>query len=280
MKSPTYEELFKRNEGYIANQTQKKIRNTCLLIAGCGVGSTIVEAAARIGFEKFILVDADTVNIHNLNRQAFACRDIGMPKVSALARRIKEINPSAVVQEQNVWVNSENIRSFVDESDFIFDTIDFLDIAAIVALHDEANRKGKPIISCVSAGWGAAAIFCPARPNAGCYFRDLFGLPASGSVEGTSYVKLFTSFIQRIGAHLDKSIVDAMAKALTVMEDGTPCPAPHVAAGSYAAASLAVTMVVRVLDGKKIISAPYLVLGDMGAVASNTGIDLSPSSKS
>lgn len=284
--NPTYDEIFLRNKGYISAEVQAKIRATRLLIAGCGIGSTLAEAAARTGFEQFILVDADQVETHNLNRQAFTVYDVGEPKVQALAKRIIEINPLARISAQNLWVDANNISGLVEKSDLVFDTIDFLDLAAIVALHDEANRQGRPVISCVSAGWGAAAVYLPPRAErqpapptgggeSGCYFRQLFGLPAAGPVENASYVKHFKIFIERIGAHLDPDVVEAMAKALTIMEDGTPCPAPHVAAGAYAVASLAVTMAVRLLAGRKVTAAPHLVLANMGALASGEGIDLS-----
>jgi len=48
-----YQEFTKRNEGYINIELQQKIKGTRLLIAGCGIGSTIAEEAIRIGFKNF-----------------------------------------------------------------------------------------------------------------------------------------------------------------------------------------------------------------------------------
>lgn len=271
-----YRDIFLRNKGYVADDVQKIIRDTKILIAGCGVGSTIAEAAVRIGFDKVTLADGDTVEAHNLNRQAFSYHDVGGAKVVGLAKRLRAINPRADIEEIDKWISKDNTKDLVSSCDLIFDTIDFLDLKTIVGVHDEANVQNKPIISAVSAGWGAAAIYFPPNHAGACGFRTLFGLPESGSVENASYVHHFAAFMQRLGAHLDPAVAQAMAKALTVMEDGTPCPAPHVSAGSYAVASLAVTMAFRILAGQKVLETPYLVLADMGQICAQGGIDLTP----
>ncbi len=275
-KTVNSNDLFLRNKGYVSVELQEKIRQTRILIAGCGIGSTIAEAAVRLGFGHIILADKDTVDIHNLNRQAYDFADIGSYKVTALAKRLLNINPNLSIKEFNEWIDEDNVEELVNDCDLIFDTVDFLDLSAITVLHDRANQQGKPVISAVSAGWGATAFYCPPNNTATCCFRTLFGLPETGSVENASYVKHFAVFFERVRGKLDESIVKAMQKALTFMEDGTPCPAPHVSAGSFAVASLAVTMAAKILNGEKITSAPRMVLADMLAVCNSEGIDMSP----
>ncbi len=272
-------DLFLRNKGYVSDELQGRIRQTRILVAGCGIGSTIAEAAVRLGFEHIILADRDTVDVHNLNRQAYDFADVGSYKVCALAKRLSNINPNLSIREFNEWINKDNVEELVKDCDLIFDTVDFLDLSAITVLHDQANQQGKPVISAVSAGWGAAAFYCPPNNTSTCSFRTLFGLPQTGSVENASYVKHFAVFFERVSGKLDESIVKAMQKALTCMEDGTPCPAPHVSAGSFAVASLAVTMATKILNGEKITSSPRMVLADMIAVCNSEGIDLSPAAK-
>ncbi len=275
-KSVDVNGLFLRNKGYVSEKLQEKIRQTRILIAGCGIGSTIAEAAVRLGFENIILADRDTVDIHNLNRQAYDFADVGSYKVCALSKRLSNINPNLFVKEFNEWIDKDNVEALVKDCDLIFDTVDFLDLSAITVLHDQANFQGKPVISAVSAGWGATAFYCTPNNTTTCSFRMLFGLPETGSVENASYVKHFAVFFERVSGKLDESIVKAMQKALTCMEDGTPCPAPHVSAGSFAVASLAVTMATRILNGEKITTAPRMVIADMLAVCRSEGIDLSP----
>ena len=90
----SYDQFVLRNAGYIQPATQEKIRNTRLLIAGCGMGSSPAMCAARLGFEKFILVDGDTVDAHNLNRQFYEFADVGKPKVEALKGHRQTLEPA------------------------------------------------------------------------------------------------------------------------------------------------------------------------------------------
>lgn len=276
-KTMKYSELTLRNQGYVNSKTQNKIRGMTLLIAGCGVGSTIAEAVVRLGFEKFVLVDGDIVEPHNLNRQAFVAADVGEKKVRALARRLLAINPEAKVMEVDGWIDRSNVENLVSQADFILDTIDFLDLDAITALHDECHRVGKPIISGVSVGWGMGALYFRADPfQSICGFRTLFGLPEKGSVKNASYVEHFKIFMERVGPLLDPEVARAMAQALTIMEDGTPCPAPHVSAGSYGLGALVVTMLVRIIEGREVRQSPQMILVNLSGACVDSGIELTP----
>lgn len=271
-----YDRLVLRNLGYVSEDLQSKIKSTKILVAGCGIGSTIAEAAVRLGFNEVTLADGDTVELHNLNRQAYDAADVGRNKVDALNDRLLRINTQAKVTKHADWITSDNVEGLVSSCDMIFDTIDFLDIKTITDLHDECNRQRKPIISAVSAGWGAAAVYFPSSEAEVCGFRQLFGLSDKGSVANDSYVQHFMHFINRIREDLDPQVADAMAKALTVMEDGTPCPAPHISAGSYAVASLSVTMAARILNSDQVLGAPYMITANMGKACMEGGIDLTP----
>ena len=262
-----YAQLFQRNQGYISDELQQKIRTTKLLIAGCGVGSAFAEAAVRMGFEQITLIDGDTVAISNLNRQTFTYADVGAPKVMALANRLRAINPNASIKEHNAWITVDNATAFVDDCDLIFDTIDFLDMVAITAVHDAANRLKKPIISSLSAGWGAMACYFPPTDSDVCMFRKVFGLPDYGSVQNNSYVKHFAKVSEKLAETLEPEVVKALSKALEVMEDGTPCPASHVSAGSFGVAALSVTVAARIINGEKVIAFPEMIVTNMGISA-------------
>src|SRR5215218_3611701 len=107
-----YERFVSRNAGYVSDELQLRIRKSRLLIAGCGIGSTIAEACLRLGFEQVMLIDKDRVEPHNLNRQDFTAADIGTQKVDALARRLSSINPSASIRAINEWVTPQNAAGF------------------------------------------------------------------------------------------------------------------------------------------------------------------------
>lgn len=268
----SYGDLTLRNAGYVTPELQARIRSTRLLVAGCGLGSTIAEAAVRVGFERIVLADGDEVASHNLNRQAYAAADVGRQKVAALAARLRAINPGAQVREFDGLVGPESAPELVAGSDLVLDTIDFLDLAGITALHDEARRRGRPAISAMAAGWGAVAVYFPA--GGACTFRQLFGLPAEGPVEGRSYVEHFAAVIAKLQGVLMPEVARALAQAFTVMKDGKPCPAPQVAPGAAAVASLAMTAAVRVLAGLPVTAAPRMMVADMFSVCASPGVDL------
>jgi len=269
----SYEQFTFRNDPFLAGELQERVRKTRLLIAGCGIGSTIAEAAVRVGFEHLILVDGDSVAIHNLNRQDFVAADIGQPKVNALMQRLKAINPLASIEACNTWITEENAASFVSCSDFIFDTIDFLSLEGIVALHDACHKADKPIISALAVGWGAGVVFFPEHGH--CTFRELFLLPKEGSVKDFSYVKQFSFVVEKISQEFDPIVIQALQKSLATMEDGKPCPASQVSGGSFAVASLATTMLIKIMRGEKVTVAPQMVLVNLAKTCFDKGIDLS-----
>lgn len=270
-----YEKLFTRNQGYISDELQHKIRSTRLLIAGCGMGSTVAEASVRMGVETIILADMDTVSVHNLNRQLYTQEDTGKLKTEALEKRLKAINPELTVLRYDDGVSKDNVAEIISHSDFIFDTIDFLDTVSIATLHDEAHKQKKPLVSAVNAGFGAAAIYFPGdTPNDYSDFRKLFGLPLYGDLSSESYVTHYKGFIQKIHDELDPKVAEVMMKSLTVMEDGKPCPASQISAGSFAVASLAVTLLSRVLDGQSVTVSPRLLVVNMPTISMSEGINL------
>jgi molybdopterin/thiamine biosynthesis adenylyltransferase len=173
-----------------------------------------------------------------------------------------------------IHLSFSNIKEMVAQSDFVFDTIDFLELVSIVALHDEAHAQKKPLVSGTTAGWGAMALYFPPSDAPFCGFRRLFDLPLSEEVRNESYVEHYKHLIGRISGELEPVVVEVMAKALTVMEDGKPCPASQVSVGSASLAALASTLLVRILDGQKVTTAPHLVVANISASTTGEGIDL------
>ena len=128
------------------------------------------------------------------------------------------------------------------------------------------------MFSSISAGWGAVTIYFP--PAGDCTLRQVFGLPAHGVLAGQSYVQHFAPLMGRLKSVLAPEVVDAMAKALTIMEDGTPCPAPHVAPGSWSVGALAVTAAVRVLAGLPVAAAPKMIMVDLFSACTLQTVDM------
>lgn len=252
-----------RNGGYVDVATQDKIRNTRLLIAGCGIGSGPAVCAARLGFENFILVDGDVVDAHNLNRQFYDFADVGKPKVEALKNQILRINPEAKVEAIQAYLDADNTDAIVAKADIVFDTVDFLDLQAILRLHLAAKKHGAEIFTALSVGFGALVWYFPANSPlslADLIAPDIERVQAAGSGDAASYVDVFAAFITRLVPYLDPQVVEQITEVLTRMKDGKPCPASQVAVGSFAIGALATSMIHDLLAGNPVVSAPQLVL--------------------
>ena len=255
-----YDRFVTRNEGYVDATTQEKIRDSRLLIAGCGLGASTAIAAARMGFEQFVLIDGDSVDLHNLNRQFYDFDDVGHPKVAALRKHLLRINPQARVEAVQANLDQHNAAALVGRCDIVFDTIDFLDLEAILALHTSAQAHSRPIFTALSIGFGAGVLYFPPDSPASLAQIIQADMASAASDGQTSYAAVFAKIMGRIGAHLDRQVVEQVERALTVMEDGRPCPASQISVGSFTVAALAVSMMHDMLSGRSVPAAPVMVV--------------------
>lgn len=91
-----YQSIFSRNKGILETDIMNKKR---VVILGCGsVGSLVAMELARSGVANFLLVDADTMEYHNICRHQCGIEDVGDLKVSALKRKLMNINPKVNVE--------------------------------------------------------------------------------------------------------------------------------------------------------------------------------------
>jgi molybdopterin/thiamine biosynthesis adenylyltransferase len=256
-----YDSAVRRNAGYIDATTQQRIREARLLVAGCGIGSSLAICAARLGFENFVLVDGDVVEAHNLNRQFYEFGDIGQPKVTALRDKILSINPEARIEIFNEYLGNSNTSEIVSRADVVFDTVDFLDLPAILLLHRCAREQGKDLFTALSVGFGALVWFFPAKGE--ITLADLLKDDIENSADQAgkaTYADVFGSFIRRISNHLDEEVVLQIRDVLTKMKEGKPCPASQVSPGSFAVGALAGSMLRDLFMGRHLPVAPEFVV--------------------
>lgn len=141
-----------------------RIRNAHVLVVGVGgVGAYAAEMLCRAGVGELTIVDADTVNVTNINRQLPATHStIGRLKTEILAQRLRDISPDIRLHEMPIYLKEEEVTSLLDgtlhsqlsivncQFNFIVDAIDT--IAPKCALIGEALRRGIPIVSSMGAG--------------------------------------------------------------------------------------------------------------------------------
>lgn len=117
-----------------------------------GVGSWVAEALARCAVGRITLIDLDNVAESNTNRQIHALGDAyGKAKVTAMAERIRAINPACVVTEIEEFVMPENTAALLDRNfDVVIDAID--QVRAKVAMIAWCRRQNLPIVVAGGAG--------------------------------------------------------------------------------------------------------------------------------
>ena len=135
-------------EEKINSLAQKRI----LVIGVGGVGGTALEALARSGFKKFVLIDCDKVDVSNLNRQVlFTTDDIGLDKVTAAKNRLLKINPDFEIETINVKVGEASLESIeIGKVDFIVDAIDFIE--GKLKIYEYAQKHNIQFISSLGMG--------------------------------------------------------------------------------------------------------------------------------
>lgn len=105
---------------------QEKLKLANVLIVGCGgIGCTTAELLARAGVGKITLIDPDTVEMSNLQRQiAFTPQDVGFYKADILAKRLYQINPHIQVDLYVDHLSSNNAEKLIGSQDLVLDGCD------------------------------------------------------------------------------------------------------------------------------------------------------------
>ncbi|MFA6739103.1 MAG: tRNA threonylcarbamoyladenosine dehydratase [Bacilli bacterium] len=162
MEQPT---MWQRNEMLWGVDFVQQLAHKRVLIAGLGgVGSYAAEALARLGVGHFLLVDHDTIERTNLNRQLFALHStLGQLKTEVAKARILDIHPQAeVVMESRMIDETFSEWLNLQEWDFVVDAIDTLRYKAL--LMEECYRCGVPMVSSM----GMAERVDPTMVRLGC----------------------------------------------------------------------------------------------------------------
>lgn len=138
----------------LGEEKMTRLRAAHVLVVGLGgVGAYAAEMICRAGVGRMTIVDADTVQPTNLNRQLPALHStLGQPKAEVLARRFRDINPDIQLTVVPAFLKDENIPQLLDAAsyDFIVDAIDTL--APKCYLIAEALKRRLHIVSSMGAG--------------------------------------------------------------------------------------------------------------------------------
>lgn len=144
---------LQRTEILLGEETLERLNNLHILVLGMGgVGSFAAEFLTRAGVGNMTIVDGDTVDLSNTNRQLPALHStVGKRKVEVMATRMMDINPDLKLTVRDEFINPETVNELITtEYDYVFDCIDSIQPKQYVIV--ACKQKGVRIVSSMGAG--------------------------------------------------------------------------------------------------------------------------------
>ncbi len=145
-------ERFARTQRLLGDRSFQHLQSKSVTIVGLGaVGGYVVEGLVRAGILHLRLVDFDTIQLTNLNRQIIALETtIGQPKALAARDRALAINPGCKVEPMQLFAGDETLEQILSpKPDLLIDAIDSLNPKA--QLLQGAYLKAIPTLSSMGA---------------------------------------------------------------------------------------------------------------------------------
>lgn len=143
-----------RTELLLGKERMEYLAGSHVLVVGLGgVGAYAAEQICRAGIGRMTIVDADTVNESNINRQLPALHStLGESKAEVMARRLKDINPALELTVVNEFLRDERTEMILSAApyQFVVDAIDSLSPKVYLLYH--AFHKHIPVVSSMGAG--------------------------------------------------------------------------------------------------------------------------------
>ncbi|MGL5069321.1 MAG: tRNA threonylcarbamoyladenosine dehydratase [Sarcina sp.] len=146
-------EQLVRTQLLIGEEGIEKLQNSKVIVFGVGgVGSFATEALTRTGIGTIIIVDNDTVDISNLNRQIHATREnVDKVKVEVMKDRMLLINPECNVITKQVFLAADNMSEVIpSDVDYVIDAID--SVTSKLALAEYCYKNDIKIIASMGTG--------------------------------------------------------------------------------------------------------------------------------
>ena len=146
------DQRFARTEMLLGDAGLTRLAASSVAVFGVGgVGSFTAEALARAGVGRLTLIDHDTIDVTNINRQIHALTEtVGKAKTTVMAERIRAINPHCQVREIRAFYLPEKADSFFETHyDYAVDAVDT--VTAKVDLAVQCQARNIPLIASMGA---------------------------------------------------------------------------------------------------------------------------------
>ncbi len=155
----------------VGEEGQKRLCDSSVLIIGCGgLGNAAALYLAGAGIGKLVICDDDEVDVSNLSRQiAFRTDHVTIPKVDALAKQLRALNPDCHVRTVARRIDSSVLPLEVEMADLVLDCSDNLETRHLI--NKVCYESKVPLISGAAIGWDGQVIAFDFAENktSGCY---------------------------------------------------------------------------------------------------------------
>lgn len=196
---------------------QEKLLNAGVLVVGAGgLGAPMLQYLAAAGIGRLGVIDADTVDLSNLQRQVIhRTQDVGEPKVESAARMIRDLNPELTVDAYQERITATNALDIITQYDLVADGTD--NFPTRYLLNDACHFAGKPLVSAALLRFeGQLSVFKSHEGEGHPCYRCLFPEPpAPGSVPSCSEAGVFGAVAGAVGT---QQAVEVLKEVLGIGE--------------------------------------------------------------
>lgn len=160
-----------------------------------GLGGAVVEILARLGIGILNVIDGDTFEESNLNRQFLSTPKLmAKSKADTAARRIREINPSIAVNHHSQFINEKNGLDLLNRPDVIVDCLD--NVKTRFILERFCRQIGSPLVSAAVAGsTGHVTTIYPQDQGLKLIYGDPDKIPSQGAETSLGTVPYSVTFL-------------------------------------------------------------------------------------
>ncbi|WP_461206774.1 HesA/MoeB/ThiF family protein [Clostridium sp. DL1XJH146] len=144
---------YEKNMSMLSEEENNKLKDFKVCVIGCGgLGGYIIEMLGRLGIGHITVVDGDTFDETNLNRQLLSDeKALGMNKAKKAEERMKTVNSSIKLMPIDKMFNVENGEEILKGHDVIVDALDSID--ARLLLQELCEKLEIPMVHGAISGW-------------------------------------------------------------------------------------------------------------------------------
>lgn len=172
-----YWQIMTRQMPIVDKKDQGKFKNARIAVIGCGgIGGQTIEMLARMGVGELVLVDEDSFDWTNLNRQSLSeTGNIGLSKSEVAKEKVEKINPYVKVKSFKTRLDMSNVDKIIQDTDIVIDALD--NVLTRVIVSRKASQYRIPFIhGAIHGTLGQITVFLSNTKS----YEEMFNLPSLG----------------------------------------------------------------------------------------------------